>query len=172
MQEIADEAGINKALLHYYYRSKDQLFNAVFEEVMSGFVPRLFGLLNSDLPLEVKVYQIAERYTELLTNHRELPLFILSELQNDPKRITNKIPTGREVFKNLEDQLKREFEKGNIREIKVEMFVMNLISMLVFPFAGRNLFQSVAGMDNDQYTAFLQERMIEVPKFIMNALKP
>lgn len=172
MQEIADEAGINKALLHYYYRSKEQLFNAVFEEVLKNFVPKLFETLNSELPLEVKIYQISERYTYLLLEHRDLPLFILTELQRNPERLLNKIPSGRMVFSKLENQLKEEASRGNIQEIPLEMFVINLISMLVFPFAARALYKGVMGMTDEAYLDFVKARMLFVPKFFMNALRP
>lgn len=172
MQEIADEAGINKALLHYYYRSKEQLFNAVFEEVLKNFVPRLFETLNSDLPLEVKVYQIAERYTHMLLEHREMPIFILTELQRHPERLLNKLPAGRRVFSKLENQLKEEAAQGKIQEIPLEMFVINLISMMVFPFAAKSLYKEVMGMTDQEYLDFVKARMLFVPKFFMNALRP
>ncbi len=171
MQEIADKAGINKALLHYYYRSKELLFNAVFETILSKFVPKLFEVVNSDLPLEVKVYQVAEKYTKLLKKHRDLPIFILNELQRHPDRFASKIGAGRNIFAGLERQLEEEYQKGNIRQISVEMFMMNTISMLVFPFAAQPMFQLVTEMDQKKYEDFLEERKTEVPKFIMNALK-
>ncbi len=172
MQEIADKAGINKALLHYYYRSKEKLFNAVFETVMRNFVPQLFAVLNGDLPLEVKVYQVAEKYSNLLLRHRELPLFILNELQRHPEALTSKVPHGNNIFEGLARQLKEEHEQGKIKEISVEMFVMNLISMMVFPFASKPIFQRMTDMDDQHFMEFIESRKTEVPRFIMNALKP
>jgi TetR/AcrR family transcriptional regulator len=172
MQEIADEAGINKALLHYYYRSKEKLFAAIFENILVGFIPKLFGVINSDLPLEVKVYQVAEKYTELLIRHGEMPLFVLHELQRNPDKLFRKLPGRGDIFANLDRQLKEEADKGNIRPIATEMFMMNVVSMLVFPFVGRPVYQQITDMDDDQYRRFLEDRTQEVPKFIMNALRP
>lgn len=172
MQEIADKAGINKALLHYYYRSKEKLFNAVFETIMSKFLPKLFEVINGDLPLEVKVYKVAEKYTILLSKHRELPLFILNELQRHPETLTSKVAKGRKVFAGLEKQLQDEYKKGNIREISVEMFIMNMISLLVFPFASKALFQRMTEMSDEEFSDFIEKRKEEVPRYIMNAIKP
>jgi TetR/AcrR family transcriptional regulator len=172
MQEIADEAGINKALLHYYYRSKEKLFSAIFENILVGFIPRLFDVINSDLPLEVKLYKVAEKYTDLLTKHSEMPLFVLHELQRNPEKLFRKLPNRGAIFAKLENQLKVEAEKGNIRPISTEMFMMNVVSMLVFPFVGRPVYQQITDMSDDQYKQFLAERASEVPKFIMNALRP
>jgi TetR/AcrR family transcriptional regulator len=172
MQEIADEAGINKALLHYYYRSKEKLFLAIFENILVGFFPRLFDVVNSDLPLEVKLYKVAEKYTELLSKHREMPLFILHELQRNPDKLFKKLPNKGDLFINLEKQLKEEAEKGNIRPIATEMFMMNVVSMLVFPFVARPIYQQITDMNDEQYHRFIDERTREVPRFIMNALRP
>ena len=98
MQEIADLAGINKALLHYYYRSKEQLFNAIFEDVLKDMLPGLFGIVNSDLPLEVKVYQLADKYMEFFSKRPEMPLFVLNELQRHPKELIERLHLQKSVF--------------------------------------------------------------------------
>ena len=172
MQEIADEAGINKALLHYYYRNKEQLFASVFQEIIKEFLPALTSILNGELPLEVKVYQVAEKYIDFLSVHPELPLFVLGELQRHPEMLIKKLEIqGGLNFDNLKDQLKSEVEAGNIRPISFEDFLMNLVSMLVFPFAGKYLFLAVTQMDNEDYSDFINRRKTEVPKYMMNALR-
>lgn len=173
MQEIADEAGINKALLHYYYRSKEQLFQSVFEEIIKAFMPKLFEVLNSNIPLEVKIYQLADRYIGFLNDHNEMPLFVLNELQRHPEKLIQRLKLGKGIdLSVLARQLKEEAEKGSIRSVSVEAFLLNMISLLVFPFAARQLFQAVTMMDNTTFDAFMEHRKTEVPKYIMNALTP
>ena len=172
MQEIADKAGINKALLHYYFRNKDQLFSAVFQEIIKQLLPQLFHIFKSDLPLEVKVYQVCEKYIDFLKEHRELPLFVLSELQRDPVSLFKRLPLESIVdFEPLKEQLKSEAENGNIHPISLEHFMMNVISMMLFPFMGKPMFERIMGIEDDRYDQILEERKTEVPRFIMNALK-
>ncbi|MAE86309.1 MAG: TetR family transcriptional regulator [Flammeovirgaceae bacterium] len=173
MQEIADLANINKALLHYYYRSKEQLFHAIFDDIIQDMLPGLFSILNSRVPLEVKVYQLADKYMEFLSKRPELPLFVMNELQRHPDQLIQRLNLNKGIdFTVLKEQLEEEYQKGNIREITVEMFILNLISLLVFPFAGRILFKSIAQMEESSFAQFMELRKTEVPKFVMNALRP
>ncbi|WP_421869785.1 TetR/AcrR family transcriptional regulator [Marinoscillum sp.] len=173
MQEIADQAGINKALLHYYYKSKEQLFYSIFDDVIQDMLPRLVAILNSELPLEVKVYQLTDKYIEFLSDRPEMPLFVLNELQRHPEELIQRLHLQKGIdLSVIKDQLKTEAEKGTIREISVEMFLLNMISLLVFPFAAKSLFQAVAQVNENQFSQFMEARKTEVPKYIMNALRP
>lgn len=172
MQEIADKAGINKALLHYYFRNKDQLFSAVFKEIIKQLLPQLFQIFKSDLPLEVKVYQVCEKYIDFLKEHRELPLFVLYEMQRDPESLFQNLPLKSIVdFEPLKDQLLSEAEMGNIHPISLEHFMMNIISMMLFPFVAKPMFERIMSIDDDHYDQIMEKRKTEVPRFIMNALK-
>jgi AcrR family transcriptional regulator len=173
MQEIADHAGINKALLHYYYRNKEQLFRAVFREILKSLLPQLFAIFRSDLPLEVKVYQLAEKYIDFLSKHREMPLFVLNELQRDPKQLFEHLDIkGYFKLDDVQIELDKEVEKGTITPISAKQFMMNIISLMVFPFAARPMFENVFGIDGPEYQEFLNERKTLIPRFIMNALRP
>ena len=79
MQEIADEAGINKALLHYYFRTKQKLFEAILKKVFSNILPNLMDMVHSDLPIEEKLGIFIENYIDLLMENPYLPNFILKE---------------------------------------------------------------------------------------------
>lgn len=172
MQEIADQAGINKALLHYYYRSKEKLFNEVFEETLAQFIPQLFGVLNSELPLETKVYQVSEKYIDFLIENPALPMFVLNEIHSHPARLAKKMNASRSHFDTIEKQLKEEALKGNIVPISVEMFMMNILSLLVFPFLSGKLLQAAMSIKDEQMAAIYEKRKSEVPRFIMNAIAP
>lgn len=91
MQEIADEAGINKALLHYYFRSKEKLFDAIFERVIRMAFPRISQIIFSDLHFRVKVEQAIDTYLDLLMKHPYLPAFILKEINRDASLFINLI---------------------------------------------------------------------------------
>ena len=84
MQEIADEAGINKAMLHYYFRSKQSLFEAVFKKAFMQLAPQIHQVLNSDDTLFEKIQNFADKYISFVMENRFLPTFIIQELNNNP----------------------------------------------------------------------------------------
>ncbi len=171
MQEIADRAGINKALLHYYYRSKEQLFQSVFEEKLLNFLPKIFQIFHGDQSIEEKVHTLAERYIDFLKLNPELPHFVLGELQRRPDRLFAKIDAR--LSMNLDViglQLKKEAEEGRIRPIDPKHFLANLISMVVFPFIASPLFMKIFQYDKEAYFDYLDQRKKEVPTFVMSSL--
>ena len=178
MQEIADEAKINKSLLHYYYRSKEKLFAAVFKIAVNKFMPDGIHILNSDKSLFEKIEVFSEKYIKLIMRNPYIPMFVLHELNKNPKGIANSLfsmvqnldfnPV--EKFKN---DVQAEIENGTIRkDTKAEHLFVNMLSMSIFPFAGRPLIQKIGFDDNaKKYDTFIKERTTEVSKFIINSIK-
>ena len=172
MQMIADEAGINKALLHYYFRSKDRLFELVFELTFSKNLSPLFGLMISDKPLLETLEVFVGTYIENIMRHPFLPLFIMHELQRNPDRLITMISGSGIDMKILVKKIEREQRAGNIKEIDPKQLMVNLIALCVFPFVARPLLQGmVFGNDKDSYDLFLEERKTEVVRFILDAIK-
>lgn len=171
MQEIADEANINKAMLHYYYRSKEKLFKNIFEEVIEEFAPKIISILGEDKPLEKKIETFVDHYLNLLTANPFLPLFFFSELRNHPDYLIEKIGIKRTgVLKRLSKQLEEEAKAGNIRSITTIHFVVNLMSMSIFPFIAQPMLQGVFDMNNEGFGKFIDERKKIIPEFIMSAI--
>jgi AcrR family transcriptional regulator len=173
MQEIADEVGVNKALLHYYFWNKERLAQAVFEEAaveMFGFV---FQLLRSPAALEEKVRAVVAAEVEFLMARPYLPGYILSELHHNPERITRIVATvGAPPLEVLRGQLEEGARAGALRGIGVEEFVVNLVSLTVFPFAGRAMIEALLGMDEERFRAFVEARKRGVAEFVLSALRP
>jgi TetR/AcrR family transcriptional regulator len=171
MQEIAQEAGMNKALLHYYYRSKEKLFEAVFNSIMKRVIPPIAEMLEKKIPLFEKIEFIVDRYINSLISNPQIPVFFIQEIQRNPQRIVEiikKYGLRPEVFfQQIEDEIKA----GNIIDIKPQQLIVNLLSMCVFPFAARPVVQGMI-FDNDKkkYDQFLIERKKEVSKFIINSI--
>ncbi len=173
MQEIADEARINKALLHYYFRSKDKLFDAIFEEAFRHFIPQVSGMLNHEMPLAEKIWTFVSSYSDMLLNHPHIPIFIMNELHRQPDRLIQLIEGSGIQPELFLGQIAEEVRAGNIRPIDPRQLIVNMISLCVFPFAGRPIIQHILFRgDEAAYATFLQERKTEVTLFIMNALKP
>jgi AcrR family transcriptional regulator len=173
MQEIADEAGINKALLHYYFRSKDKLFDAIFREAFMEFTPRIGELILSDKPFLEKIWGFVDVYIEMLLANPHVPIFVMSELHQNPQRLISIVQNSGIQPQVFFEQVRQEVDAGNIRPVNPHHLVVNLLALCIFPFAGRPVIEGFL-FKNDQvvYDRFLQERKTEVTLFIMNALKP
>jgi AcrR family transcriptional regulator len=172
MQEIADHAGINKALLHYYFRSKEKLFGAIFTDTLQQIGPALFSFFNEEIPLEVKVWRFVNNYVELIKKYPRLPLFILNEISTNPERIITHLKFSDFIdFKKLENQLREEHEKGNIIDVDVRHFIVNILGMTVFPFAARIIIQKNLGIGDEEWNHFTENRKKVIPETIMNWIK-
>lgn len=176
MQEIADEADINKALLHYYFRNKEQLFAQVFREAIEQSIPAITQILASEAPLEEKIETFVHGYIDMLTQHPYIPAFVLHEINTAPERFMKTLPIGNTQFNIpgiLIEQLERAISEGRIRPIAPRQLVANLVSLCVFPFAARPLLQMALHIPGEEnFAAFIQERKATLVPFILNALRP
>ena len=180
MQEIAAEAGVNQALLHYYFRSKERLAEAVFRQVAGRVVPTVLGLFGSDLPVEAKVEQIVAAYLDAFSRSPFLPGYILSELHHHPERATQLFayaaggPPGQiagMILGKLRAQIDERVKASTIRPIAPEQFMVNLLSLCIFPFAARPFLCVGLGFDDEGFTRFIEQRKRELPGFFLNALR-
>jgi AcrR family transcriptional regulator len=177
MQEIADEAGINKALLHYYFRNKEKLFQAVFNRVLNEFLPALMENFQSDISFEQKIRSFVDIYFRLLSQNVFIPQFIIGELNRDPQglksfvdRLANEVLKPN--FSRLEEQIRDEIQKGTIRPVDPYNLMVNIVSMCIFPFIARPILSQLLFDGNQEsYAAFLEVRKKHIPDFIMNSIK-
>ena len=173
MQDIADEAGINKAMLHYYFRSKEKLFEVIFMEAANKLFPRINSIFSSDQPLFEKIESFCEEYILVVMENPYLPLFVLNEINQDPEYFLQKVWAGK-AKPNPEKfllQIEKEVKKGTIKRVSPLHLLMNLISMTIFPFVAKPMFQKNLGLDDLQFRSLMEQRKKEIPKFIIDAIK-
>jgi AcrR family transcriptional regulator len=172
MQMIADEASINKALLHYYYRNKDRLFEAVFKEAFGKMIPKLHQILVSEDPFIEKIGVFVDSYISTLQNVPEIPIFILHELRRNPDRVVDLVKgSGIEpaFFIKMVDA---EIAKGTIRQIDPIQLLVNILAMCIFPFAARPIIEGfILNNDEEAFNSFIDKRKTEVTQFIINSIK-
>jgi len=172
MQHIADLAGINKSLLHYYFRTKEKLFEAVFAFAFYQFVPQIQEILSDDATVFVKIERIVSEYMDMLLKNAIVPAFILHEINRDPDRLVRVMQqTGLnpELFIN---QFVQEMEQGKLKRTNPRHLLVNIISLCVFPIAARPLIQRILfSNDSEAYQLFLQERKQEVTRFIIQSIQ-
>ena len=177
MQEIADKAGINKALLHYYYRTKDKLFEKVFETAFSLFIPRVKEMMASDNPIFEKLEFFVENYIDLLQKHPYIPSFIISELNRNPKMLVKIFEKNVQLMQDglvqkLDNQIKKEAEAGILRPISARNLMTNVVSLCIFPIVARPILQGILfGNDTKEYDEFLKQRKDFVKEYMINSIK-
>jgi len=172
MQEIADEAGMNKALLHYYFRSKENLFKAVFKDIFSKFFSRVKDSLFSDIAPKEKLMVFIDNYIDLIAANPYVPQFIINEINRDPIVLKSLMfESGIEPQKILQMFL-AEVHSNNLSKTDPRHIVVSLLGMLVFPFAGRPLLQMIYFNDDvEAYDQFLKERKEFVKNMILKFLE-
>jgi AcrR family transcriptional regulator len=180
-QEIAAEAGVNSALLHYYFRSKERLAAAVFRRAAGELFPAVTRVLVSDLPLDQKVREVIAIELDRLSRTPYLPAYIISELAYHPERIRELLAAltgeqpgalGQTVLTTIRAQIRAEVRAGRLRPIGAEPFLVNLLSLCIFPFAAQPMLAALLGLDNESFARFIRDRKRELPEFFMKALRP
>lgn len=181
MQEIAAEAGVNQALLHYYFRSKERLSQAAFEHAALQLMPAVIGVLSSPAGLEEKVRRVIDLELDHLTRAPYLPGYIISELTHHPERVRQLIATVTgmtpedlrpRVVATLRTQIDAAVRSGRMRPIAPEQFIVNLMSLCIFPFAARPMLAVLLGMVQHDFERFIADRRVDLPLFFLGALRP
>lgn len=172
MQEIARRAGINQSMLHYYFRSKQKLFDAVFRNAVVTALPAVLSALTADKPLIPKIEYFVSVYLDTIYENPHLPGFIFEELRRNPQKIKEVVggqTSG--VFPAFASEVSMAVQDGVIKPIEPEQLLMNIISLCVFPIVGRPMLQTVTGLTDNGYESLLQSRKETVTRFIIDAIK-
>jgi len=171
MQDIADEAGINRTLLNYYFRKKEKLFDLVFEMIFNQFVPGIINILTAEFSFLEKIDPFVDHYFDTLEKNPAIPLFILQELSTNPGNLVNKLKGEGVNPEAIVNQIKREMELGILKKEDPFQVFVNLISLVVFPFAGKPMLQGLLFSGNaEEMNRFIKERRIYIKKYLKESL--
>jgi TetR/AcrR family transcriptional regulator len=172
MQEISDRAGINKSLLHYYFRTKEKLFTAVFEMVARKMFSRFAPVFEEDMSLEDKIRFFFREHISFLQKNPGLPAFVINEINQNPGRVKKLIESVdyRGILEKMLEKHKHEIHKYNIDEKTIPQIMTSIAAISVFPFAARGLLETLlksAGYDFDTY---MEERKEFAAEFVIKAI--
>jgi AcrR family transcriptional regulator len=167
-RDIAEEADLNLALLNYYFRTKEKLFKIVMFETVSDFLQGVTGISNNEnTTFEKKIELLAVSYIDMIIEFPDIPLFILSEIRNRPKDLLEKVPIKQVVINSVfVRQFQEKVTAGEIKEPNLLHFIMNLISIILFPFIGKPLLLAIGELNNAQFYQLMQERKKLIPVWI------
>lgn len=167
-RDIAEESGLNLALINYHFQSKDNLFKIVILEkfeVLFGMISPI--LSDAEISLEEKIESLVSNYTKLLLDNENLPIFVLNELKSNEQIFEKVLQNARMLSQPIiEKQLK---ERGF--KISTINFIMNIVSLTLFPFISKPLFVSSGLLQEEEFTNFVMDRKQHIPTWVMNTLK-
>jgi len=172
MQDIANHAGINKALLHYYYRTKDQLFNAVFEMIAKKILKKFAPVFDENLTLEEKIRFFFKEHISFLQENPRLPAFLLNEVNRHPERIKKILASVdfEGIWLKLYDQHKEELKKYNITQASMPQLMISIAAISVFPFAAKGILDGILEKIGVDFNGFIEERKEFAADFVINAI--
>ncbi|MBF9221668.1 TetR/AcrR family transcriptional regulator [Hymenobacter ruricola] len=171
MQEIADLAGINKAMLHYYFKSKEQLFDTVFRGALGQFLGGIAPVLNGEAPLPEKIAQYVAYTTDALAENPALAAFIVHELQQHPERLTAQF--GQQALVDwpaFRQQLAATGHPRHQAPNAAEHLFANIVALCVYPVLAQPLLRRIMHKTEAQYRSFLKERQLLITQMLLQQL--
>ena len=167
-RDIAEEAGINLALLNYYFRSKEKLFELVMLEKFQNFFGVIVNVVNDpSTSLKEKVDLFVDNYIGLLMQHKDLPIFVLSEIRNEPERFVSN--TRLKAILSESSFVKQLKERRS--DINPLQLIVSLLGLTVVPFLMRPLLQASGTLDEKSFEKFIEERRVWIKKWFNAFLK-
>jgi TetR/AcrR family transcriptional regulator len=172
IREIAAKAKINIALLNYYFRSKENLFDSIFSGLLGKHTPVLQDILNTDLPLEEKIKIYVDKYIDMLLENPKLTYFVLSVLNRNPNKII-KMKMFRSLYQtqNFSIQFAEEKSKGNIKDVDITQFFLNMLSLITFPFTVKSALMEKNQMSEAGFRDFMIDRKKIITDMLIQSLK-
>ena len=174
--EIARDAGCNQALVHYYFRTKDKLFEAIFKSKMTLFLKSFLQPGLESLSFEERLGKKIRDHFDLIAANPKLPLLIFSEVNANPERLklfVNALEaTPQQVLKSLDDDLQKEIKAGRVREMTVFELMLNMLSLNITGFLMEGPIKAITGLTDDAYQEMLKRRREENVKIILKGIKP
>ena len=167
-RDIAEEAGLNLALLNYYFRSKQKLFDLIMLESLQQFLKSMTDVFNNqETSLEKKIELLVSNYIDLLAEEPDIPLFILSELRNNPQELVSKMKIKEVMMKSyLMKQLQQAMQEGRIAPVHPLHFIMNIMGLTVFPFIARPILSNLGDLSDGDFNQLMAQRKALIPQWV------
>lgn len=176
MSDVAKEVGIGRTALHYYYRTKEMLFDAIFDQLMGALLPNIGRIVDEKNPFFEKLPKIIDEYMSLLQANPSLPVFLIVELNRDPEHLFHcvmKDPARLQPLMRLRQQMEDEMDKGLLRKMPVEDAVSTLVSLVVFPMLIRNPLSAIfMNGDLTRFNEFIVNRKALIVEMMTRLLSP
>lgn len=174
--EISRIVGCNQALVHYYFRTKDRLFDTVFEKNANLFISAFFQKMDENISFEEKVRKKTETYYDMLKANPKLPFLFFNELNTNPRRLNllkEKIgDLPKSFFSQLESELRVEIEKGTIRPMTAVDLMLTILSLNLVLFLASPVLKVITGITETEFQNLIENRKRENVTVILKSLRP
>ncbi len=174
--EIARKAGCNQALVHYYFRTKEKLFESIFERKAQLMLSALLEMDDPSQPFEERLRKLVENHFDIMVKNPKLPFLFLNELLTNPKRLeimTQKFRTiPMTVMERFTDDLQKEIDKGRIRDVTPISILLTVLSLNLTPFIIKPIFQRMTNVSDELFDVMIEERKNENIRILMRSLVP
>ena len=173
MQEIADEAKINKSMLHYYFRSKELLFEKIMDMYIEMMAPKFIEAISGEGTVIEKIERVVNTQVDNLSKNPHIPRFLLHELSQGRKDMSNKMKekiTTNGTLSKFMNQIHLEQEKGILKPVMPPHLILTVMSLIMFPFMAKPIFQNMLEIPDSFYNQMMQERKEIVMNFLKDAL--
>lgn len=160
MSDIAHTVGINRTTLHYYFRTKDKMFQAVFNKIITSIIPRVHDILTQDIPFIERIDKILDEYIMKFTENPFLPKFIFGEIQRDVNHLLHNIKelNSDKYFEALKLYLYTEMQQGKLKKVPLHFVFLTFYGLLAYPMISKNLLVTVfLNGKEENFTPMLQE---------------
>ncbi len=173
--QVAKKAGCNQALVHYYYRTKQNLFKIIFQEEIEKMFKRLIEIPQDDISIEEFISKVIDTQLEFMKENKDVPLFLLGELRNNSE-ILELLPENYSYYSNeilgkMRTFIKMKQSKGELQEVIVEDLLVDILSLNMFPIMTQSFFLKVWGMNPQEQNTFLEKRKEHIKKVILASIK-
>ncbi|GJH41327.1 TetR family transcriptional regulator [Capnocytophaga sp. HP1101] len=167
-RDIAEEAGINHAMLNYYFRSKEKLFELIMTETMGLFFKDIAAILNDETSsLEQKIDRIVSNYIDLLLKEPDLPTFMLEAVRPNPQAFMEQSPIKEALTHSvLARQYAEAVAQGRITEPNLLHAILNVIGLIIFPFIAKPILSPLTNLTEAEYNALMTQRKTLIPQWI------
>jgi TetR/AcrR family transcriptional regulator len=175
MQDIADQAGVNKALLHYHFRSKADLARAVWLRIASSFVPGIFQMIGSDISLDEKIERFVDAYHTRLAKHPYLLAYVIGEAARHPDFVgdfysAERRKAARRSLERVREQINERAKRKKITPVPADQFLVTLVGSCLFPFVAQPMIAEALGLGPKELRAFMKRRRAELPALLKRTL--
>lgn len=174
MSEIAAKAGINRPGLHYYFRTKDKMFEAVFGDILLSIVPKIFDIISQkDMNIERRIEEMIDTYYALFIDNPKLPMFMMREINRDANLL---IKTATQLnihkkFRHSLDSIEQEMKEGKLKQVPIRFMFYNISSLLTIPFLTQDLTYSILLEEGETFEDMLKEWKPYIIKQLLNLIE-
>lgn len=168
-RDIAEESGFNLALINYYFRSKERLFDMIMLEHIQTFVHSISEILNNrNTTLQEKLHVLIDHYIDMLISNPNLPLFVLNEINADPQKLMDRVCIDKIAGEKpyIAEQWNEMTAAGKGPPFNPIHMLINVASLTIFPFLGSPVIRNRTGMSIDDYNKLMEERKKLIPVWI------